>query len=168
MLFKLNETAADYFHHILTKSEKGKPGRKYLEKRSIPKEIASQFRLGYAPDEWDGLVRILKDHKMDLEMAVQAGVIIPKKSGGYYDRFRGRVMFPIFDLRQQIVGFGGRVMDDSLPKYLNTPESPIFHKGEFLYGLHVSNKEIREQGRAVIVEGYMDWLALRMHGINGH
>ncbi|MFO7737957.1 MAG: DNA primase [Desulfatiglandaceae bacterium] len=164
-LFKINETATAYFQRALTHPTHGRSGRKYLTRRSISDEIIGELRLGYAPNEWDGLVRILKDQKLELEMAVQAGVIIPNKSGGYYDRFRNRVIFPIFDLRQQIVGFGGRVLDDSLPKYLNTPESPIFHKGEFLYGLHVSNTEIRKQGRAIIVEGYMDWLALRMHGI---
>jgi DNA primase len=164
-IFKINETATAYFQKALTHPTHGSSGRNYLNGRSISDEIVVELRLGYAPNEWDGLVRVLKDRKVDLEMAVEAGVIIPKKSGGYYDRFRNRVMFPIFDLRQQIVGFGGRVLDDSLPKYLNTPESPIFHKGEFLYGLHVSNKQIRQQGRAIIVEGYMDWLALRMHGI---
>jgi DNA primase len=164
-LYKINETAADYFQRALSHPAKGGPGRDYLNRRSISKETISEFRLGYAPDEWDGLVGALKRYGMDLEMAVQAGVIIPKKSGGHYDRFRGRVIFPIFDLRQQVVGFGGRVLNDSLPKYLNTPETAIFHKGEFLYGLHASLKAIRENGRAVIVEGYMDWLALKKHGL---
>jgi DNA primase len=164
-LFEINETAAAYFHRTLTHPTHGKTGRDYLNRRSISDKVVSELRLGCAPDEWDGLVRVLKNQKLDLELAAEAGVIIPKKSGGYYDRFRNRIMFPIFDLRKQVVGFGGRVLDDSLPKYLNTPESPVFHKGEFLYGLHVSNKEIRKQGRAIIVEGYMDWLALRMHKI---
>jgi len=166
LLFKLNETAAEYFHHILTKSEKGAPGREYLDKRSIPKEIVSRFRLGYAPDEWSGLTEFLKRKKNDMEKAVQAGLIIPKKNGGHYDRFRARVVFPIFNLRQQIVGFGGRVLDDSLPKYLNTPETPLFHKGKLFYGLNVSYKQIRESGRAVIVEGYTDVLALIRHGFH--
>lgn len=165
-ILKINEMATLYFQKALTHPTQGSPGRNYLNNRSISNEIVADLRLGYAPDEWEGLVRILKDNGMDLELAVQAGAIIPKKNGGYYDRFRGRVIFPILDLRQQVVGFGGRVLDDSLPKYLNTPESPVFHKGEFLYGLHVSNKDIREKGRAIIVEGYMDWLALRMRGIH--
>jgi DNA primase len=111
--------------------------------------------LGYAADEWEGLTGLLKKKKADLEKAVQAGLIIPRKNGTYYDRFRGRVIFPIFNLRKQIVGFGGRVLDDSLPKYLNTPETPAFQKGEVLYGLHAAYPHIRESGRAVIVEGYM-------------
>ena len=165
-LFKINEKATAYFERALNQSSKGNAGRNYLHDRSISRETIIEFRLGYAPDEWGGLVEILRDHKLDLDMAVQAGVIIPKKNGGYYDRFRGRIIFPIFDLRQQVVGFGGRVLDNSLPKYVNTPETPVFHKGEFLYGLHASYKAIRDKNRAVIVEGYMDWLALRNHGLH--
>ncbi|UCF84386.1 MAG: DNA primase [Desulfobacteraceae bacterium] len=164
-LFVITEKSAAYFQSVLNNSPKGGAGRDYLNGRSISNEIITEFRLGYAPDEWDGLVRELKNHDVDLDMAVQAGMIIPKKNGGYYDRFRGRIIFPIIDLRQQVVGFGGRVLDDSLPKYVNTPETPLYHKGEFLYGLHASHKSIRKKGRAVIVEGYMDWLALRKHGL---
>ena len=164
-LFKINEKAAAYFERTINQSSKGNAGRDYLNDRSISKETIIEFRLGYAPDEWDGLVGVLRDHKLNLDMAVQAGVVIPKKNGGYYDRFRGRIIFPIFDLRKQVVGFGGRVLDNSLPKYVNTPETPVFHKGEFLYGLHASYKAIRDKSRAVIVEGYMDWLALRSHGL---
>jgi len=162
-IFKINEAAATYFHHILTKTNDGKPGREYLAKRSIPKEVISEFRLGYAPEKWDGLIKFLKQKKLDMDTAEKAGLIIPNKKGGYYDRFRGRVIFPIDDLRQQIVGFGGRVLDDSLPKYLNTPETPVFHKGELLFGLHAALQAIRESGRVVIVEGYTDALALNMH-----
>jgi len=165
-LLNINEKATVYFERILKHASKGKAGRDYLYDRSISRETVIEFRLGYAPDEWDGLVGILRDHKLDLDMGVQAGVIIPKKNGGYYDRFRGRIIFPIFDLRQQVVGFGGRVLDNSLPKYVNTPETPIFHKGEFLYGLHASYKAIRDKSRAVIVEGYMDWLALKNQGLD--
>jgi DNA primase len=104
---------------------------------------------------------VLMSEHFDMGLAVQAGVVIPKKSGGYYDRFRGRIIFPILDLRNQVVGFGARVINDALPKYVNTPETPIFHKGEFLYGLHASYQKIREKGKVLIVEGYMDWLALR-------
>ncbi len=162
-IFKINEAAATYFHHILTKTDEGKRGREYLAKRSIPKEIISEFRLGYAPEKWDGLTTFLKQKKLDADTAEKAGLIIPNKKGGHYDRFRGRVIFPIEDLRQQIVGFGGRVLDDSLPKYLNSPETPVFHKGELLFGLPAALKAIRESGRVVIVEGYTDALALNMH-----
>ncbi|MBW1705445.1 MAG: DNA primase [Deltaproteobacteria bacterium] len=165
-LFRLNEKAVVYFERALGHSGKGKSARAYLNRRLLRKDTISEFRIGYAPDEWDGLVGILKHEHVDLNLAVQAGLIIPRKSGGHYDRFRNRIIFPIFNLRLQAVGFGGRVLDDSLPKYLNTPETPLFHKGETLYGLHASHKAIREKGRAVIVEGYMDCLSLNNHGLN--
>jgi len=165
--YRINEKTASYFQKALQHPAKGKAARDYLKKRSIPGEIVAEFRLGYAPDEWDGLVKDLRGHNMDLNDAVDAGVIVPGKKGGYYDRFRGRIIFPIFDLRkgERVVGFGGRVLDESLPKYLNTPETPIFHKGRSLYGLHSSHAVIRERERAVVVEGYMDLLALKGHGL---
>ena len=166
LLLKINHTAAEYFHHLLMGTKKGEPGRKYLEKRAISKDMTLEFKLGYAQDEWDGLTKFLRGKKVDLEKADQAGLIIPKKSGGYYDRFRGRVIFPIFNMQQQVVGFGGRVLDSSLPKYLNTPETPLFQKGELLYGLHAAHRTIRESGRVVIVEGYTDVLALKGHGFH--
>lgn len=163
-LYRINEIAADYFQKSLNHPA-AKHARDYLQRRAISKEIESEFRLGYAPNQWDGLIKVLGKNNINMGMAAQAGVIIQKDKGGYYDRFRGRVMFPIIDQRQQVVGFGGRVLDDSLPKYLNTPETPVFHKGETLYGLNASFKDIREKGRAVIVEGYMDWLALKKYGL---
>jgi len=165
-LLEINEVAALYFQQALSKTAGENPAADYLKKRAVSKEIISEFHLGYAPDKWHEITDYLRAHKIDLERAVQAGLIIPKKGGGYYDRFRGRVMFPILNLREQVVGFGGRVLDDSLPKYLNTPETPVFHKGEFPYGLHASFKAIRQKGIAVIVEGYMDLLALRRHGLD--
>jgi DNA primase len=165
-IFKINERAAVYFQRALSHSAKGERARAYLNQRSLKKKTISEFRLGYALDEWDGLIGTLRRHHEDLDMAITAGLIIPKKNGGYYDRFRGRVMFPIFDLRQRVVGFGGRVLGDAMPKYLNTPETPIFHKGELLYGLHASYKAIRENGRVIVVEGYMDCLALKRHGLD--
>lgn len=166
-LYRINEKTAAYFQKALKHPANGKAARDYLKKRSIPGEMVAEFRLGYAPDEWDGLVKDLRGHHMDLNGAVEAGVIVPGKKGGYYDRFRGRIIFPIFDLRrgERVVGFGGRVLDESLPKYLNTPETPIFHKGGSLYGLHSSHAVIRERERAVVVEGYMDLLALKGHGL---
>ena len=163
-LFEINQTAAEYFHDILIKSKKGSPGREYLDKRLISKKTISEYLLGYIPDEWDGLTGFLSRKKVDTGLAAQAGLIVPKKNGGYYDRFRGRVLFPIFNLRNKIVGFGGRVLDDSSPKYLNTPETPIFHKSELLYGLHTAYQPIRESSRAVVVEGYTDVLALSRYG----
>ncbi len=165
-ILQANALAADFFHSTLLKSEKGSDGRNYFNDRSLNKEIISAYKLGYAPNEWDGLTCFLQSRQVDLKKAEIAGLIIPKKSGGYYDRFRNRAIFPIYNMRDQVVGFGGRVLDDSLPKYLNTPETPLFHKGELLYGLQLSHRAIRQESRAVIVEGYTDVLALAKHGFH--
>jgi DNA primase len=163
-LTELNNLAATYFHGILLNSSKGIPGREYLKKRGLSKRIITEYQLGYASNEWEGLAGWLRSRKADLKVAAQAGLIIPRKNKGFYDRFRGRVLFPIVNASKRIVGFGGRVLDDTLPKYLNTPETDIFHKGELLYGLDAALPSIRKSGRAVLVEGYMDVLALREHG----
>ena len=163
-LLELNELAAKFFHHILGQSADGKQGRAYLAQRALSEEVASEFQLGYAPNRWDALTTFLTRKRKDLRKAALAGLLVPKKNGGYYDRFRGRLIFPIFDLRKRIVGFGGRVLDHSLPKYLNTPETPVFQKGRLLYGLHTAHRFIRQNGRVVVVEGYTDALALRRHG----
>ena len=165
-LIEINGMAADYFHRILTSSEKGRPGIEYLTKRSLNKDIIDDFIIGYAPAEWGSLTEYLLKKRVHMDRAVQAGLVIPKKGNGYYDRFRGRVIFPIHNLRKQVVGFGGRVLDGSLPKYVNTPESPVFHKGELLYGLSEAYPFIKKAGRAVIVEGYTDVLALKRHGFH--
>jgi DNA primase len=165
-LFKVNNLAGNYFHTMLIKAAGGKPGRDYFSKRNISQKIIAEFQLGYAPDKWDGLLDYCKSKNLSLEKAAKAGLLVPKKSGNYYDRFRGRVIFPIFDLNKHIIGFGGRILDDSLPKYINTPDTPIYHKGQSLYGLDSAFKDIREKGLAIIVEGYMDVLALRQHGIS--
>ncbi len=166
-LLRINEEAATFFHDTLLRSKKGEPGRQYLAQRGIPTKLTEEFRLGYTADEWNGLSRFLQGKGRDMGVAVQAGLILPRKSAGYYDRFRGRVIFPICNLRKQVIGFGGRVLDDSLPKYLNTPETSLFHKGKALYGLHLAVQSIREDSRAVIVEGYTDVLALNKHGFRG-
>jgi len=166
-LYRLNGLAVEYFHRVLLKSREGIPCREYLRKRAISDEIVQGFKIGFSPNKWDGLTRYLSSKKEDMEKAVLAGLLIRGKNGGYYDRFRGRVIFPIFDQKERIAGFGARVLDNSLPKYINTPDTPIFHKGELLYGLHAAHKAIREAGRVVIVEGYTDVLALKMHGFDG-
>jgi len=165
-LIRINKAAAGYYNYILEKTDKGKKGQAYFSKRLLNQETINEFKLGYALEGWDGLARFLSKKKVDLKKAEEAGLLIQKKTGGYYDRFRGRVVFPIFNMEGQVVGFGGRVLDDSLPKYLNTPETPVFHKGELLYGLNSAYQHIRETGRAVIVEGYTDVLALNNHGFH--
>jgi len=165
-LFKINDLAGRYFHTILVKSADGKPGRDYFSRRHISQETIAQFRLGYAVKKWDGLLNYLKSKNCSLDKAAKAGLLIPKNNKEYYDRFRGRIMFSIFDLNHHSIGFGGRILDDSLPKYINTPETPIYHKGYSLYGLDSAFENIRKMDLAIIVEGYMDMLVLRQHGIS--
>ena len=164
-LLRINELACNCFHGMLVKSANGKPGRDYFLKRHITQETISRFRLGYAPDRWDELTQYLRSKQIPLERGAMAGLLIEKKDSNYYDRFRNRIIFPIFDLNHHIIGFGGRVLDDSLPKYINTPETPVYHKGESLYGLDSAFRDIRERDMAILVEGYMDVLVLRQHGI---
>ncbi len=166
LLFKTNGLAADYFHTVLVRSPEGKPGREYFSRRGISRETISKFKLGYAVNKWDGLSNYLRAKNISLDAGANAGLLVSKKDGGYYDHFRGRIIFPIFDVNHQVIGFGGRVLDDSLPKYINTPETPLYHKGYSLYGLDSAFRNIREEGLAIIVEGYMDMLALRQHGIS--
>jgi DNA primase len=165
-LFKINDLAGNYFHTILLKSTDGKPGRDYFSRRHISQEMIATFQLGYAVNRWDGLLNYLKSKNSSLDRAAKAGLLVPKNNKDYYDRFRGRIIFPIFDLNHHTIGFGGRILDDSLPKYINTPETPIYHKGYYLYGLDSAYANIRENGLAIIVEGYMDTLVLRQHGIS--
>ncbi len=166
-LYKVNELAAIYFQKALAHPVRGKPGRDYFKRRSISHGIIEEFHLGYAPKGWDGLKQFLLSRKVSPKTALDAGVLKRSDKGHYYDLFRERVMFPIMDLTQKkrVIGFGGRVLDDALPKYVNTPETPLFHKGTCLYGFDASRKAIRETGRAIVVEGYMDCLALRKHGL---
>lgn len=164
-LFEINEVAGMYYHDVLIGKPNGRPGRDYFSRRKLSQNIISEFRLGYAVDSWDNLVNFLKSRDIPLDKAAKAGLIVSKNTNGYYDRFRGRVIFPIFNLNHQIIGFGGRVLDASLPKYLNSPETPLYHKGRYLYGLDSAYKEIRSKGFSIIVEGYMDLLALRQFGV---
>ncbi len=138
----------------------------YLKKRGITGEIARDFDLGFAPDGWDNLLRALGKDETSREALVRAGLAVKKDSGGYYDRFRDRVMFPIEDHRGRIVAFGGRVIDKGEPKYLNSPETPLFHKGRELYGLFHARDAIKREIRVLVVEGYMDVVALAQFGVD--
>lgn len=142
------------------------PAIDYLKQRGITGEVARDFELGYAPESWDSLVRALGKDTAAREAMVRAGLAVKKDGGGYYDRFRARVMFPIYDHRGRIVGFGGRIISKGEPKYLNSPETPLFHKGRELYGLFRARDAIRRAGRAMVVEGYMDVVAVAQFGID--
>ncbi len=133
----------------------------YLKARSVKGEIARDFILGYAPDKWNALTE-----KFDQQLLIDAGLLVIKDDGRGYDRFRDRIMFPIRDKRARIIGFGGRVIDDSLPKYLNSPETSLFHKGKEVYGLYELLEKNSKPQRILIVEGYLDVIALAQYGIN--
>jgi DNA primase len=166
ILSEVNQLAGAYFHDVLLNHQEGSVARDYLTARQISRETISTFQLGFATNKWDGLANYLKSEDIPLSRGEEAGLLIPRKGQGYYDRFRGRVMFPISDLNRHIIGFGGRVLDESLPKYINTPETELYHKGSSLYGLDSAFKNIREEDLAILVEGYMDVLALRQQGIS--
>jgi DNA primase len=163
-LFEINRIASEYFRDLLTTRREGEEGRKYLSQRKISQEIVAEHGLGYASDRWDGLVEHLRQKKASLDLARELGLIFPKKREGWYDAFRGRVLFPIFDLHQRVVGFGGRIIKEGEPKYLNSPESSVYHKGEVLYGLQVARRYAAEKDCAIVVEGYFDLLSLHQYG----
>jgi len=137
----------------------------YLKQRGLTGEIAAQFDLGYAPTGWDNLSSTAGNEEK-LDLMVKAGLISKRESGGHYDRFRARVIFPIHDSKGRVIAFGGRLLDEGEPKYLNSPETPVFHKGSELYNLHRARSAIAQQQLSIVVEGYMDVLALAQHGID--
>lgn len=160
---KINALAASYFHNELQRLPKGHPVRDYLQTRGLAEEIVQFYKLGYAPDGWSGLAQFFESKRVPMNAAEQLGLVKRRTGGksGHYDLFRHRLMFPIFSPSGQCIGFGGRVFSkDQQPKYLNSPDSPIFHKGKVFYGLDHSAKFIRSEDEAIVVEGYMDWLAL--------
>ena len=164
-LFKINSLAADYFHANLMEHPQGEMARAYMKKRGYGQKAAGEYRIGYALDDWEGLKNHLHRRQVSAEDARSLGLLCEGKSGrGDYDMFRARLMFPIFDLSGQVVAFAGRVLDESKPKYINSPESPIYHKGEVLFGLYQARQAIRASGDVLIVEGYFDQLALNRAG----
>ncbi|MFP4347501.1 MAG: DNA primase [Desulfococcaceae bacterium] len=165
-LLDLNRRAMAYFQHMLWKTRAGEPARAYLERRGIKPAVAETFGLGYAPKGWDHLIRSFSKKKTDPGLLEKAGLTVPRKSGrGFIDRFRDRIMFPIRDIRRQVVGFGGRVMDEGLPKYLNSPETPVFNKSQTLYGVDTARARARETRQMYLVEGYFDVISLYQAGI---
>ena len=165
-LFDINRRAMNFFHQTLLNNIAGRRARGYIDKRGITTDTVERFKLGYAPDGWDHLLNFFLNKRISTSLLEKSGLVLPKKNrSGYYDRFRNRIIFPIVDASNQVVGFGGRVMDDSLPKYLNSPETPVYNKGRSLYGIHMAREKCRASGTVFIVEGYLDLLALHQHGI---
>jgi DNA primase len=165
-LFRINQTVMGYYHDFLKESPKAESARVYLKKRGISEEVIQEFKLGYSPEGWDTIVNLFRKRKVSKKNALQSGLILERKQkDGFYDRFRNRIIFPIFDINMQTAGFGGRVMDDGMPKYLNSPETPVYFKSRILYGLHTAKQFCRQEGFVYIVEGYFDFLSLYQHGI---
>lgn len=160
----LNLRAAQQYAQQLF-SPAGKIARDYLKRRGITEETIKQFRLGFAPDAWRFIADFLEGSGLSLKLAEQAGLVIAGKEGSFYDRFRGRLIFPIENVSGEIVAFGGRILGEGEPKYLNSPESPVYIKGRNLYGLNKTKEEIRKRGFALIVEGYFDLVSLWNAGI---
>ncbi|MBM3248791.1 MAG: DNA primase [Candidatus Omnitrophica bacterium] len=166
-LFSINELASKFYHDILFNSKEAGSVRAYLEKRGISSETAKKFRLGFAPDKWDALINYLRQKNFSLSLIDKTGLISSREdSSGYYDRFRDRIIFPIFDIKDRIVGFGARVTNDTLPKYINSPETPIYVKGKNLFGLNFTKDEIRKHDSVVVVEGYLDFIIPYQAGIH--
>lgn len=168
-LYEILALAASFYQHALQQPE-GKIAREYLQvQRQLKAETIQDFQLGYAPDGWDALYYYLVEQKhYPISLLEQAGLIIPRKSGGsgYYDRFRNRLMIPICDLQGRVIGFGGRTLGDEQPKYLNSPETELFDKGKTLFALDKAKTAISKQDKAIVVEGYFDAIALHAAGIH--
>ena len=159
------EEANKWYRTQLKHHPEAKQAVAYLEQRGLDGQTAAEFGIGFAPDGWDNLINALGQQPADLKLLADTGLIIKKDEGGYYDRFRARVMFPIEDHRGKLIGFGGRVLGQGEPKYLNSPETKLFHKGTELYGLHRARREMGKRDEAIVVEGYMDVIGLAQCGI---
>lgn len=163
-LYTLHKESACYFHHYLMGSQEGQVAREYLRKRGLDEVAMKSFLLGYAPPGWERLRR--KFSNFSEEVLLASGLVIRREKGeGYYDRFRHRLMIPICDDKGKVIAFGGRTLGDEEPKYLNSPETLLFSKRNTLFGLHLSKESIRQEGYAILVEGYFDFITLFSKGI---
>ena len=162
-LFELMRRAEVFYQQSLRESESAVA---YLKQRGIDGATAKRFGIGYAPEGWSHILDKLGTSREATERLLAAGLIIRRDNGGHYDRFRDRIMFPIRDARGRTIGFGGRVLGDGEPKYLNSPETVLFHKGRELYGLYEARQALRQIEQLVVVEGYMDVVGLARHGFD--
>ncbi len=161
----INDIAMKYFTGNLSGSGEGNKAIKYLNDRNISEKTIKDFSLGYALDKWDGFLSFTKSRSLDLEMCIELGLLIRNSKGEIYDRFRGRIIFPIFSESGTVIGFGGRTISDDKVKYLNSPETPLFKKGKNLYGFNLTKRFMREQRSSILVEGYFDVISLYQYGI---
>ena len=167
-LFEINSLVCSLYRERLRSGKGSGSARKYVESRGIDPQVVEEFGLGFAPDGWDTVVRFAREKKMEISELEKLGLVAARKdSKGHYDWFRNRIMFPIYGMDGQVLGFGGRTLDEDdgkNPKYMNSPESPVFSKKNVFYGLHNSRNEIRRKRQAVLVEGYMDFIKLYAKG----
>ena len=165
--YDINILAAKFFSNNLLKENSGELARQYLERRKIKIQTQRSFGVGYAPDTWDAFFNYARDNKVDLSKAKELGLLDAKDGGSYYDKFRDRVIFPIFSPNGRVIAFGGRMLAtrENAAKYLNSPESKVYQKRKTLYGLYQSKDEIRRVDKAILVEGYMDLISLYQNGI---
>jgi DNA primase len=161
--YDILKQASDLYQQQLKSSDRAID---YLKQRGLSGEIARQFKIGYAPQGWDFLISHIGKTSDNLNALSKTGLIVTRDNNKTYDRFRDRIIFPITDQRGRIIGFGGRILDEGEPKYLNSPENTVFHKGYELYGLYETKQALRKIERIIVVEGYMDVVALAQHGIN--
>jgi len=165
-LFNINENTLAFFKKNLFNTKEGEKTLDYLQKRKISDNVIQKLKIGYALNSWDSLISFFKEKNVNPKLLEKAGLVLfSQKKNGYYDRFRGRVIFPIFNLTGKVIAFGGRTLVDADPKYLNSPDTPIYTKGKLLYGLNFCKDSIREKGEAILVEGYTDFLSLYQAGI---
>ncbi len=166
-LYKLNNLVANYYREYLFRTNQGKKVINYFKKRGINDTSVEKYRLGYAPPDWDALTNFLKKKEYSYEELIKARIVNKSKiEGKYIDYFRDRIIFPIFNLSGRVIGFGGRVLDDSLPKYINSPETLVYNKGSNLYSLNFAKEDIRKKDYLIIVEGYTDVLVTQQYEFN--
>ncbi len=163
-LHQINEAAAQYFHNLLLNSPEGEKARSYVASRGFTAKTITDFQLGFSLNSWESLKQYLLERDYAGSEMLNAGLIIEAEDGKTHDRFRNKLMFPILDIRGRVIGFGARVLDDSLPKYVNSPQTPLFDKSSSLYGVNLAAASIRQQEVAVIVEGYMDVITAHQNG----
>ncbi len=163
-LIQINESVAAFYHHLLQNTPVGDNARNYLVRRGISSQIIKDFQLGFSPDSFDDTQQYLLGEGFEEVDLLDAGLVLERDGGGRYDRFRNRLMFPIRDIKGRVVGFGARSLDDSLPKYLNSPQTSVFNKSNSLYGIDKAKESIRKKNLAIIMEGYMDVLAAHQYG----
>lgn len=161
---EMNRAAADFYSSRLAEAREAEAARAYVAKRGLSREAVNDFALGYGPDSWDALHKHLGERGYGQDEMVAAGLLVKNDEGRVWDRFRNRLMFPIKSQSGALLGFGARALDDSLPKYINSPQSELFDKGAVLYGIYQARDAIRKQELAVVVEGYMDVIAAHQHG----